>query len=182
MKNEFLNTLEAGLRHIPETDREEMLYDFKEHFEVGFAEGRTYKELSEELGSPKEILKDLLTDYTISKAESEKSVKNVSRAMVAVISLSFLNLIFVLGPVLTIVGVYIALCAVAIAFTLSPLAILTSGYFTDEYTVRFFTALTLSSLGVLLGAGAVSLGKFLYNLILKYIKMNSRIIKGEKAV
>jgi uncharacterized membrane protein len=179
-KQEFLNELTNQLNKVPEHDRQEMLYDFEEHFEVALESGKTEEEITESLGNPKVIAKDLLVDYRVSQAERDKSVKSMFHAVLATISLSFFNIIFLLGPIAAIIGVYIGLSATAVTLTLSPLAIIASLIFNGPIAILFhlFLAMALGSLGVLMSIAMIYVGKFLYQVILKYVKFNIRIIKG----
>ncbi|WP_075980064.1 DUF1700 domain-containing protein [Bacillus massilinigeriensis] len=184
VKNEFISKLESLLSRVPEDDRREMLYDYEEHFEIGLANGKSEKDLIAELGDPYVIARDLLADYRVEKAEKDRTVSNIFHAIIASISLSFFNLVFVLGPVIGLLGVYIGLCATALALTLSPLVVIFSsvmGFSYESFTVNFFVSITLFSLGALLSIGMIYVGKFFYQIILRYIKFNIRVIKGGKA-
>jgi uncharacterized membrane protein len=179
-----LDTLEYLLSRVPEQDRKEMLYDYQEHFEIGLANGRSQAELIAELGDPHVIARDLLADYRIGRAEKDKTPSNMGRAILAAISLSFFNLIFIIGPVAGLFGAYVALCAVSFGLTILPLAILGSyffGYSYESFLVNFFVSLTTFSLGVLMSIGMIYVGKFFYNVVLRYIKFNVKVIKGDKA-
>lgn len=184
VKNEFLDKLEYLLSRVPEHDRKEMLYDYQEHFEIGLANGRSQAELIAELGDPHVIARDLLADYRIVRAEKDKTPSNIGRAIIASISLSFFNLVFILGPVAGLFGAYVALCAVSFGLTILPLAILGSyffGYSYESFFVNFFVSLTSFSLGVLMSIGMIHVGKFFYNVVLRYIKFNVKVVKGDKA-
>src|SRR5690606_35510729 len=106
-KDDFLKSLGRELQKVPEHDRKEMLYDFEEHFEIALANGEKEENISRNLGNPKTIAKELLVDYRISKAETDHSVKNITYAVIATLSVSFFNIVFVLGPVVGIFGAYI---------------------------------------------------------------------------
>ena len=182
-KAEFLQTLERELHKLNEHERKEILYDFEEHFAAGLAEGKTEDEIAKELGNPKMIAKEILVDYRISQAESEKSVKHMFQAILATVSLSFFNFMFVLGPVLAVIAFYISLCGVAIAFVLSPIGWLVSfliGFGEVNAVQSFFVSIFVCGLGLILSVGLYYFGKFLYELLLKYIKFNLRIVKGER--
>lgn len=184
INNEFLETLNSLLSRVPEKERQEMLYDYQEHFEIGCADGRSEKELAEELGDPNVIARELLADYLISKAETDQTATNMFRAIFAAISLSFFNIVFIVGPVAALLGTYLALCVTAIALTLSPLGIIASslmGYSTETFAFSFFVSLTLVSSGLLMSIGMIYVGKYFYYLILRYIKFNLRMVKGDKA-
>lgn len=184
VKNEFLDKLEYLLSRVPEHDRKEMLYDYQEHFEIGLANGRSQAELIAELGDPHVIARDLLADYRIVRAEKDKTPSNIGRAIIASISLSFFNLVFIIGPVAGLFGAYVALCAVSFGLTILPLAILGSyffGYSYESFFVNFFVSLTSFSLGVLMSIGMIHVGKFFYSVVLRYIKFNVKVVKGDKA-
>lgn len=184
MRNEFLIKLETLLQKVPEHDRREMMYDYEEHFQIGLANGKNEAELMAELGDPHVIARDLLAEYRIVKAEKEQSVPNIFRAILATISVSFFNLVFIVGPIAGLFGAYVALCAVALVLTISPVVLITSsmwGFSYESFAVNIFASITLFSLGMLMSIGMIYVGKFFYNLVLKYIRFNIRIIKGEKA-
>lgn len=181
-KREFLNELASQLKKVPEHDRKEMLSDFEEHFELGMTNEKSEEEIAKDLGNPKLIAKDLLVDYMVSQAETDQSVKSMFQAVIATISLSFFNIIFLLGPIVAVIGVYLALSASAITLTLSPLVLIISLIFygPTDIVVEFFMGLILCSLGVLMSIAMIYVGKFLYKMILKYVKFNIRIVKGGK--
>ncbi|UAC48744.1 DUF1700 domain-containing protein [Bacillus aquiflavi] len=141
MENKFLQQLESLLRELPEHDRAEILYDYEEHFANGFANGKSMEEIAKELGNPRNIAKELLADDKISRAETNKSIGNISKAIFAAIGMSFFNLLFILAPVIGIVAVYIALCVTAIILALSPLIGLVNIFFMElgEFLFNFFS-------------------------------------------
>ncbi|MEI5908477.1 DUF1700 domain-containing protein [Bacillus spongiae] len=177
-KQEFLTKLKLLLERVPEEVRKEMLYDYVEHFDVGLENGKIENELIAELGDPEQIARDLLADYRIEVAENDKSVFNIMHAIIATTSLSLINIVFLLGPVIGLIGVYLSICTLAITLILSPLLLFFDPL--QNLSVSFFLAMTLCSLGLIIGLGVVRAGKFLYNIILRYIKFNIYIIKGGK--
>lgn len=177
--NLFLGRLNNQLRKVPEADRKEMLYDFEEHFQIGLANGNSVEQITEELGDPKLIAKDLLADYHLSKAETDKTLSNILRAIFATISLSVFNLLFILIPVIVLFSVYFSFWILAISFLFSPIVIFVWIFNGGIGVFDFFVALTMGSIGLLLSVGLVYAGKFFYNIILSYIKFNLKIIKGE---
>ncbi|MFB6469478.1 hypothetical protein ACE38V_22345 [Cytobacillus sp. Hz8] len=203
-KIEFLAKLESLLSRVPEKDRKEMMYDYEEHFEIGLANGKDEEELIAELGDPYVIARDLLADYRIDRDErvehrqvdkeriepnrvdqikTSKSESNVLRAIFIMIGLFFINVIFILGPVIGIIGAYIGLCATAILLTLSPIIIIFAyvmGYTYESFTACFFVSITAFSLGALFSITMFYVGKFIYYLVVRYIKFNIRLIKGGK--
>lgn len=182
-RNEFMKKLEAYLSKVPEHDRKDMLYDFEEHFTMGMESGKTEEEVVAELGNPQIIAKDLIADYQITRAETDQSVSNMSRAIFATISLSFFNIVILLGPVIGLIGVYIGLTVTAFSFTISPLLAVGWGVFTgfEDFMLQFFMSVILCGIGILLSIAMIYVGKFFYRIMLKYIKFNVRVIKGGKS-
>lgn len=180
-KVQFFNELERLLKKIPDDDRKEVLYDFEEHFAAGFEEGKREEDIAAELGKPQVIARELLLDYRIEQAEKEKSMKHIVQAIMATVGISFFNLIFVFGPVVAIIGIYIGLSGMAVTLILSPFIWLISLLLEPVNVLnQFFVSLSLCGAGVLLGIGLYYFGKFLYEMLLKYVKFNLRIVKGEQ--
>lgn len=181
-KNEFLKRLENYLSKVPEHDRKDMLYDFEEHFTMGRENGKTEEEVVLELGDPQLIAKDLIADYRITTAEKDHSVPNITRAMVATISLSFFNIVFLLGPIIGLIAAYFGFCVSAVIMTIAPLlAVFQAILFGfNDFMLQFFVSIILCALGLLLSVAMIKIGKLFYNIILRYIKFNVKVIKGGK--
>ncbi len=181
-RNEFIKTLEANLKGLPSSEKKEILYDYKEYFQIGLKSGKTEAALAKELGNPKNLAKEHQTEYHVKHALKEKSFSNLGRALVAGISLSFFNLVFLLGPILAIMAIYLGIGVVALAFILSPFTIWNSDFFIgiDGNAPKIFVSMTLLSVGILIGLGMIYMGKLFYEFILRYIKFNVGIIKGGK--
>jgi uncharacterized membrane protein len=179
-KEQFLKELEVALQKVSDSVRKDMLYDFEKHFEKAMENGKTEEEIIRDLGGPKIIAKDLLADFQINRAEQDKSVRNLSQAILATIGLGFFNLIIMIGPIVAIFGVFVGVSGAAIALTLSPLAWVVSLWFYSSEMVwlEFFISLTICSVGLLLSGAMIYVGKFLYDLLVRYLKFNVRIVKG----
>ncbi|WP_226036214.1 HAAS signaling domain-containing protein [Aquibacillus saliphilus] len=179
-KKYFLDALDYYLRKIPYSDRKEIIQDFEGQFQDGLLENKKEKEVAAELGDPKVIADNLLVDYQVDDPDIIQPDTNIFRAILLTIVLTLVNLIFIFGPIVAIIGVYFSFLAVGIAFSLAPFAWIGSiiiGQTSDLLSV-FFIVLTVCSLGVLLSIGMIYVGKILYQLIVSYIKLNIRIIKG----
>ncbi|QQE80206.1 HAAS domain-containing protein [Alicyclobacillus sp. SO9] len=188
-KDEFLRRLDSLLQRIPERDRRDMLYDYEEHIRVAMEKGVSEEEAVRGLGSPRSIAKELMADYYVQQADETASVTNVTRAVLATISLGFFNLVFVSGPFFAAVGILIAFFAVSISFILLPIKIifgitflhliLPFGLFSSvSTTVSVFTLLLLEGLGLVFLAGTILLAKWFGILFVTYLKFNLRVIKG----
>lgn len=61
-KLEFLDLLRFYLQKLPKTVVDEIVEEYRTHFEEGMTHGKTEEEISRELGSPREIAKEYLYD------------------------------------------------------------------------------------------------------------------------
>lgn len=61
-KQEFLDLLSFYLQKLPKTVVDEIVAEYRTHFEEGMAHGKTEEEICEGLGSPREIAKEYLYD------------------------------------------------------------------------------------------------------------------------
>ena len=189
-KKEYIQKLKQYLKNLPEEERKDALYDYEEHFRIGVKKGRKESELSKSLGNPKEIAKQIKADYLLKKAESKKSVKNIIKAVLATVGLGFLNLIFILGPFLGLVGILAALYATSIAIVVAGLATLIisiiaplAPYVNLGLSPMGISFLSISAIafGMLFFTINIQLTRLFYKLTTKYLRFNINIIKsGEK--
>lgn len=105
------------------------------------------------------------------------SYHNIGRILLASISLFFFNLIFVLGPVITIFSIYLSLWVVSASFMLSPLFVVTQVFIGGFTSFELFLSLIVCGIGMALGAGMVKVGKVLYKNFNKYANRNIKLIK-----
>lgn len=189
-KKDFINKLSSYLRGIPEEERKDVINDFEEHFKEGMAAGRAEEDIADSLGDPRALAKQFKASILVSQAAKTTSPVNITRAVFATLGLGFFNLIFILGPFITIAAVLVALFACAIAFTASGITVffatifgpLFPQYFSVMFNpaVAIFGSIGFTCMGILFFIGVVYLSKLLYRLFLRYIKFNIRIIIGRE--
>lgn len=81
-KEQFFKQLDGGLNKLPEDEREDILQDFYEHFEIGLNEGKSEQKIIAALGSPRKIAKEMTATYYVDQVEtSEHSAENMLRAI-----------------------------------------------------------------------------------------------------
>jgi len=180
-KKEFIQNLKSNLKHLQKEELEEVISDYTEHFEIGISEGRKEHEISKSLGNPKTIAKSLTAHHHIKVATENKTAKNITRAILSVIGLSFFNLIFILGPF---IGIFATLIAIFITgFTMSIagigsiflviIGILQMGV---SFWTGTFLLLACSTAGILITIGNYYLTKWFLKIMLKYLKFNIKVI------
>lgn len=188
-KDEFLRRLDNLLHKIPDHERREILYDYEEHIRVAMEKGLSEEEAVNALGSPRSIAKELLADYYVQQADETTSLANLTRAVLATISLGFFNLVFVSGPFFAAFGILIAFFAVSVSFILLPIKVVLGitvlhltiplGLFSSiSPLVSIFSLLILEGLGLVFLTGTTVLAKWFGILFVTYLKFNLRVIKG----
>ncbi|WNC16684.1 HAAS signaling domain-containing protein [Brevibacillus brevis] len=181
-RREFMDELGSLLDELPDKERLDILADYTEHFLMGVKEGKSEHEIAEALGSPKALARELLAGYRIHEAESNASVGNMTRAIIATVSLGFFNLVFVLGPFMALIGVLIACFGVAVALLLAPVGMYAQYGFSavsQERLLLLFGSMASIGLGGMMAVGLVGLTRWLYRLFLRYLQFNVQMIRGK---
>lgn len=192
---EFLKQLEINLMNIPQNERKDILSDYREHFEAGLTSGRNEEELAEALGSPKSLGKQLTANYHIEKADKAISAQEIFRAVLAAAGLGFFNLAFVAFPffgaifflAFMVIGGIGALITSIIGFLASFFAIIVPSfvYHFANFSIRpvagLFVFILLAAFSILFLIGCGYLCKWFYQLTVSYLKINVKIIKGDKS-
>jgi uncharacterized membrane protein len=188
-KKQFLNELKGNIKGISKEDKEEIIRDYEEHFAIGKKKGRKEADIAKGLGNPRQLAKQARMELLVSKAEEEKSAGNILRLIFATLSLSLFNLIFVVGIFFGLFAVVVSLFAVGFAIALSGLALVIFAFFPAielfyipafNHVAVFFGGIAIMSLGGLFTIGAYYVGKGFYIITVKYVKLNIRIIKGNR--
>ncbi|WP_026478548.1 DUF4097 family beta strand repeat-containing protein [Alkaliphilus transvaalensis] len=71
-KRVFLDQLEKLLQDLPKEVREDILYDYDEHFRVALEEGKREEEIAKSLGMPEEIVKEFMQGYLDEPQQNNK--------------------------------------------------------------------------------------------------------------
>ncbi|MEJ8545758.1 HAAS signaling domain-containing protein [Brevibacillus borstelensis] len=181
-RREFMDELDGLLRDLPDKERLDILADYTEHFLIGVERGKSEQEIAESLGSPKALAREILAGYRIHQAQSNASISNMTRAVLATVSLGFFNLVFVLGPFVGLIGVLIGLFGTALALLLAPIGLLLQFGFPEDVHEQYlllFSGLTSFGLGGMLAIGLARLSGWLYRQFLRYLHFNVRMIRGK---
>lgn len=185
-KSEFIASLKQALAGMVQTEKDDILYDYEEHFSIGLEKGKTEAEISDALGDPKAIAKQYKASMMVKKAEESKTIGNIARAIIATLGLGLFNLIFMLGPFIGVLGVLVGLFAASLAVSTVGIAAFTVMLIPEINPIPWATALPLgvgglfaigvTCLGLLMLIGTFYLAKLFYSLTISYLKMNIKII------
>jgi len=178
-KFEFMKQLEAGLAKLPVGERNDILRDYEEHFAIGLEAGKSEEETCRSLGAPRQIVKEIMAMYHIEKIEQQPSTGNIFSATMAALGLGFLNLVFVLGPFMALVGIVIAGWAVGLSFVIILPTYFIGLIFPYNYFELFelFLCLTATAIGIFLLIGMKFATQSLGKLFVRYLKFNLSIVK-----
>ncbi|KIX91175.1 hypothetical protein TP70_04345 [Staphylococcus microti] len=179
-KREYLNTLYYHLKYIPEQEKQDIVAEYDNHFIEGMRDGKTEEEIIATLGDPKAIAKELVADSTVSQVEETKSARNMLAAVLSVIGLSFLNLVIVLGPLLTVLGILLGIGIASIVMIGTPLILLWVHFFYDSIqlvTSDWYASFGYLGIGLMLYVLCFYLTKWTFILLVKYLKFNIKLVK-----
>ncbi|WP_066503821.1 HAAS signaling domain-containing protein [Abyssisolibacter fermentans] len=189
-KQEFLEQLRRNLKGLSEEDIKEVLFDYEEHFEIGFDKGRSEEEIAVSLGDPKILARQIKTTYMIQIAERKSNAGNVFKAVMASIGLGFFNMIFLIPLIALMVAVFALVIsggAVVIAGILAFIASLLSPFIHFENinvgtspSIGMFLSIGVTCLGGLITIGSSYLLKAFYKFLINYLKLNLKVITGKE--
>ena len=195
-KDEFLSELKKNLRGMPDTDKQDALNDYEEHFRVGMADGRSEEEIAQSLGNPRAIGNAFRIDAMLDEPKEDGSTSGASvlRAVFASISLTFLNLVFVVAPFfifLVVLGILWGIAGTLVVdgvlISLSPFVVPDvldlTGYFDSPFwrcIFMLFGGIGIGALGYLACIGMIVLSDSFFKGVSQYVKFNIRIISGMK--
>ncbi len=189
-RDQFIAQLRQSLGNMSEAEKQDIIYDYDEHFRNGLAEGKTEEQIAQALGNPRIIGKSYRIDALLEEPREGGGVTaaSVLRAIILSLSLTFVNVVFVLGPFIALLGVLFALwCAVA-AIVFSGFACMVAPTWSSDVQglstfagriVLFFSGIGVSAMGELAGIGMWLLTKWFFLGVAAYVKFNARIVRGE---
>jgi len=194
-EKDFMTILRSNLKGLSSEDKDEILSDYVEHFRNGKEDGKTEEEMSKSLGNPAQIGKVSRAEFLVNRADDNtNNIAFIFKAIIASVSLSFFNLIFVLGPYLGLVGVLIGLWAAAISITLSGIVLSIGSIFgpvipiiideihlTSDFIINlagFLSGIVMFSIGGLAVIGMMIITKYFFAGTVNYLKSNIKIIKS----
>lgn len=189
-KLQYLENLEKSLKSLPKEETNDIISDFKEYFEVGIERGRSEEDLSLSLGNPKMLARQIRLESYIKKAEETKSASNILRAVFTSIGLSFFNLVVML-PVFSIAfSVLVVLFASSISLSAAGITGTVGSIFSPLFSqyltfnvnvaVSIFAFIGIGSLGILFFTGNIYISKFIFRLVVRYLRFNLSVVKGKR--
>ncbi|MFQ3844148.1 DUF1700 domain-containing protein [Staphylococcus pseudoxylosus] len=180
-RTEYLKILHKHLKHLDDNERQDIINEYDTHFYSGMEEGKTENQISEELGDPQQLAKELNANAAIEKAEQSNNIGDVSHAVLSVMGLSILNFFVILIPFVIILSIVLSLIVTTLSFIFTPIALLVKGAiagFQEIMLLEVYTTGALFGLGLILFVITYLITKGFYILCVKYLKWNIKVVKG----
>lgn len=192
-REQFLSQLRLSLGNMPDADKQDIVYDYEEHFRIGMADGKSEEQIAESLGNPRVIGNSYRIDAMLTEPKEGGGVNaaSVLRAVFASISLTFFNVVFVIGPFCGLVGFLFGLWAFAVMIILNGLLVIVSLFGCTHVTQLIanpllndvfvlFSGIAMIAWGMLACIGLSAVTKWFFIRVAAYVRLNARIIRGEK--
>ncbi|MED0965440.1 HAAS signaling domain-containing protein [Bacillus paramycoides] len=182
-KSEFLKQLNSSLRNMPNSERQDIISEYETHFISGKQDGKSEEEISKKLGNPKTIAKELNVTYAISNADHKRSLQNIITAIFSVMSLSFLNFIFIIIAfflLLFLLPILLALIIATPLLIISPILLLGLGFFKGFHQISYsdvYSVFIAFCIGLLISVISYQMIKHVYSLLVKYLKWNLAVLQ-----
>ncbi len=126
--NEFLKSLEKALRSMSAEQKQDILADYREHFEAGRLAGKTDAAIATALGDPKQLGRMFTADRAVERAQRANGVNSVLHMLGAIARYQLLG-----G--LTMGCLYLAALCVLISLFAAALSLIAAGAATLVYGV-----------------------------------------------
>lgn len=178
-KNEYIKELSSRLRYLPKEEKEDAIAYYTEY--LGEMEISDTDDVSDKIGSPKEVAKEILDNCTVKAIKAQKESKSVkdSGKVAWLVILGILSLPLSLPIAIVVAAVTFALLIVAFAlifaFVAVAVALVLGGFvgigcslFTPgiaSKAVSFGTSLAIIGVGVLMLVGTIELFKLIIRLL-----------------
>ncbi|MCD9022198.1 HAAS signaling domain-containing protein [Cohnella silvisoli] len=178
-KLEFIETLRYYLAALPEDERNELLRDYEAHFIYGQQNGKSETEIARELGDPLALAREAIGPDFLPPPPWSPSRRDIPRFIGVSILLFFLNVMFAIPVFASIWAAFIAICAATLSCFLAPVALVAETVLYGNYMPgKWFVAIGMVGIGMLLAVAAKSIGKWLVFITLNYAKWNYKTWRG----
>lgn len=179
---EFLSKLKFGLQGVDEYTLKDILNDYEEYFIHGAEEGKSEESICKELGTPKQIIKNLIEQGVIRKEQllsyrnDVKSDGELNGLNVAILVILNIVLISILSPfVCGFLGILIGCVAMVPALII---AVIGSTIITGITLLPVVILITVLSIAILILIGMYFLCYGIVIILKRYIEWNKNFARG----
>ena len=180
----FLSRLRLGLRGLPPAAVDDIVADYEAHFAEAQAHGRSDESVSQALGDPGRLARELRAEQALGRWEEHRNPTAAAGAVFAVLGLGALDLL-ILAPLLigigsALVGLFIA----AIGVFFAGGWVFVSGLTGTVPGINPPSAVQAALVGLGLMSGSVAAGAILtlvtgglINLLVRYGRLHYRLLQ-----
>lgn len=179
-RNEFIKRLRAGLKGMPQSDVDDIVSDYEEHFAAGIAEGRNEEEVGDALGNPSRLARELRFEAGFRNWKSEGTPSSAWSAILAFMGLATIDILILLPIVLPVLGVMLGLFIATIGVFIAGGFILIAGPFSGfpgGVFVAILGGLGLMSAAVAAGALLTLVSIWIVNALMWFGRLHYRVIQ-----
>ena len=181
-RSDFLDRLRRGLSGMAPHELDEIVADYRSHFDEATAAGRSEEEVAQALGNPERLACELKVEAGLRRWETQRTPAALAAAIAALGGMLALD-VFILLPLLCVLGVAaFVIGAVLFVLALAGVGLLFSGLVHSFANVISALARMLAGVG-LLGAsvGVTALLwlvlEGLVKLVARYARLHYRVVK-----
>ncbi|MBC2664619.1 DUF1700 domain-containing protein [Novosphingobium flavum] len=179
-RNEFIRRLRAGLKGMTPADVEEIVADYEAHFEAAAEDGRSEEEVSDALGNPSRMARELRLEAGIKSWESERTPSSAWSVILAFLGLATIDILVLLPIVLPVLGVFFGLMVATVSVFIAGGFVLVAGPFSGfpgGALVAVLAGLGLMAAAVAAGALLGIVGTWLVNAAKWFGRLHYRLIE-----
>lgn len=186
--NEFLARLERCLKHMDAQEKQDILQDYREHFEIGISSGKSEAQIARELGEPEQLARMFSAVRAAGRAHESRGAGTAMRMMGAFLSYKVGGGIMMAAVYFVCLAAMVALFAGAISLIAAGvgLLVMTAAEIFRGYAVwaatAFFAALMLGSGGALCWMGLARLWRKLFGALPLLARRMMQHDAGKKAM
>ncbi|ELJ9285471.1 DUF1700 domain-containing protein [Staphylococcus pseudintermedius] len=178
--DEFLNELSKKLEVPSKSIKEDIVNEYRTHFLKDLKSGKTEREISQNLGNPNKLAKEINVIYSLEDSSSSNSYKDLSKTILLISKVSVLNIFIVFIPFVILLSLLGFLAIGGILLCITPLFLLAKMVFNGLPTIENVDVL-LVLLSVIVGVIFLIMFKILYRfsyiVVIKYLNWNVRYLK-----
>lgn len=183
-KTEFLDTLRRRLGGMPAAEIDDVIADYRTHFDDGMAAGRSEAEIAAALGDPMRLARELRAESGFKRWEAARTPSNFIAALfgfLALVAVDFILLLPVLCGLLvfTLIAAIVAfgLCIGGIVVILREFG---PGLLSHESLSEMFTGIALLGFGVGGSALLLWLCDAVVKLLAKYARFHYALLENAR--
>lgn len=174
---EFLDTLYRRLRGMPQSEIDDVMADYDQHFADGVAAGRSEAEIAAALGDPVRLARELRAEMGLRRWEEDRTPANFLAALAGFLALIAVDFVFLLPLAAALILFTLVAGIVAIGLCVAGVILLArlfnwEGMFVFKSIARTLWGLGLLGVGIGGGALLVMMVDYAVHLLGRYARLH----------